>query len=124
MSHKTTVKTELKDRQALAETCRRLGIPCEVAAEGQTVEGRLYQGPETGVATFTLPGWNYPVVVKEDGAAAFDNYGGKWGNIAELDRVKQEYACTLAETKVKASGLRIVSKTTLENGTIQIRATR
>lgn len=124
MSHKTTVKTELKDRHALAETCKVLGIPCEVAAEGQEVEGKLYQGPERGVAVFKLAGWDYPVVVKADGAAVFDNYGGKWGDAKELDAVKQQYGCTVAEAKVKAGGLRILSKTTLENGTIQIKASR
>lgn len=124
MSHKTTVKTEFKDRQTLAEACKALGIPCEVAAEGQEVEGRLYQGPEKGVATFKLPGWQYPVVVKADGNAVFDNYNGSWGDTKELDKVKQAYATTVVEAKVKSGGLRIVSKTTLENGTIQIRATR
>lgn len=124
MSHKTTVSTEFKDRQTLAESCRALGIPCEVAAEGQEVEARLYQTTARGVASLSLPGWRYPVVVKADGKAEFDNYNGTWGDTRELDKVKQAYAATVAESKVKSSGLRIVSRTTLDNGTIQIRATR
>lgn len=124
MSHKTVVQTQFKDRKVLEETCRELGIPCVVAGEGAEVEATLYQGPERGVARFELPEWRYPVVVKTDGSAVFDNYNGQWGNPQELDKVKQGYAKAVTVQKVKSSGLRVVSQQTLANGTIQIRATR
>ncbi|MCS7135340.1 MAG: hypothetical protein NZ893_02790, partial [Candidatus Aenigmarchaeota archaeon] len=81
MSHTMNIKIELHDRQALEAACQRLGLKME---EG---EFKLYSSVEKGIGVW-LPGWKYPVVIKNDGTIAYDNYDGQWGDIAELNKLR------------------------------------
>jgi hypothetical protein len=71
--------------------------------EGSQV--RLYDGSTTKGLSVSLPGWNYPVVIKEDGTIVYDNYHGHWGDIKQL-------------AKFSAMSLAAMSDHSLENITI------
>ena len=89
-SHTVNVKVEYRDLDALESA---------VGAMGGTVLGhgthRLYQGSETGFG-FRLPDWRYPLVLRDDGSLAYDDYGGAWGNVSDLDGLRGRYAMEAA----------------------------
>ncbi|MBI4474387.1 MAG: DUF2997 domain-containing protein [Acidobacteria bacterium] len=93
MSHTAQTKVEYRDKGALGKAI--LGMGGKVLGEGQY---RLFGGPETGFG-FTLSGWRYPLVLTSDGTLKFDDYEGEWGNRADLDRLKIEYAAAVVESK-------------------------
>lgn len=97
MSHTMNVKVELHDREALEAACRKLGLKVE--------EGRfqLYSSVEEGIGVY-LPGWKYPVVIKRDGTVAYDNYGGQWGSIKELSKLKAYYGLEKAKIEARKKG--------------------
>src|SRR4051812_23953691 len=87
VSHIVTIKTEVRDPQAVADACRRLGRPEPVRGTAT-----LFSGEATGLLV-RLPGWLYPAVVDTaTGQVAYDNYGGVWGPQDQLDRFRQAYA--------------------------------
>ena len=57
MSHIVTIKTEVRDPQAVASACRRLGLPEPVHGTAT-----LFSGEATGLLV-KLPDWLYPVVL-------------------------------------------------------------
>lgn len=124
MSHKTTIKTEIHDLEALKRAAAKCDEVAEikVAEAGQEIEGRLYQGVTKGAAVIKFKSWNYPVVIKADGTAEYDNYNGNWGETKHLDKLTQLYAAEVVVQKVKTSGLRIISQETKADGTIRIQA--
>lgn len=124
MSHKATLDVEFKDVEVLDKVLSDLGIEHKIAESGKTIQADLYQGAETGVAVFKMPGWQYPVVVKADGTAVFDNFNGKWGNLEDLNKVRQDYASGVTVKKAQSGGLRVKAQTTLADGSIQLRLTR
>jgi len=97
MSHTMNVQLELHDRDALLAACQRLGLTM--------IEGRhkLYQTTEEGIA-ISLPGWKYPVVVKQDGSISYDNYNGSWGKIEELNKLKAYYGLEKAKIEARKQG--------------------
>jgi hypothetical protein len=97
MSHTMNISIEIHDRAALLAACERLGLR---TAEG---EHRLCSSNEVGLAVF-LPGWLYPVVVREDGSVAFDNYHGQWGQIGELNILKAYYGLEKAKAEAHRKG--------------------
>ena len=56
MSHIVTIATEIRDPDAAAAACRRLGLPGPVQGTAA-----LFEGQATGLLV-KLPGWLYPVV--------------------------------------------------------------
>ena len=87
MSHIVTITTEVRDPLAVATACRRLGLP-----EPLQGTAKLFDGEACGLL-LRLPGWLYPVVLDAaTGKVRFDNYGGAWGEQAELGRFLQAYA--------------------------------
>jgi len=77
MSHVVTVKTEIRDGEALRAACRRLHL-----SEPVHRVVRLFSATATGHAV-ELPGWNYPVVCDlASGQIHFDNYQEAWGRQA------------------------------------------
>lgn len=124
MSHKTTVKTEIHDFDALKRAAAKMDEVAEikVAEAGQELEAKLYQGPTKGAAVVKFKSWSYPVVIKADGTAEFDNYKGSWGETKHLDKLTQLYAAEVVVQKVKTSGLRIISQETTAEGRIRIQA--
>jgi hypothetical protein len=51
-----------------------------------------------------LPNWRYPIVADELGAVSFDNYNGAWGDNADVDRLRSEYAIAAAKQAADALG--------------------
>jgi len=114
MSHVVTIETEVRDAAAVQVACHRLGLPQPV--EGTT---QLFSGDVTGLAV-QLPGWHYPVVCQlESGQLKFDNYGGLWGEQAQLDRFLQAYAVERAKIEARRQGHQ-ATETQLADGFIRL----
>ena len=74
MSHIVTIKTEVRDAEAVRAACKRLGLD-------EPVHGtvRLFSGEATGLL-IRLPGWHYHAVVDTaTGQINYDNYEGASG---------------------------------------------
>lgn len=97
MSHTVTVRVEYRNLDALAAAVEALGGT--VLGHGQH---RLYEGPVTGWGAY-LPGWEYPIVLA-DGQLHFDDYGGRWGDVALLDRLRERYAIEAARRAAQDLG--------------------
>ena len=72
MSHIVTIKTEVRDAEAVRAACKRLGLD-------EPVQGtaRLFSGEATGLLV-KLPGWLYPAVADlGTGQVHYDNYEGR-----------------------------------------------
>jgi hypothetical protein len=89
-SHTRTVRVEYRSIAALEAAVRALGW--RWLGHGQH---SLFQGRETGHGIH-IPGWMYPIVLRADRSLALDDYGGKWGTPADLDRLATEYRCQAA----------------------------
>jgi hypothetical protein len=114
MSHVVTIHTKLHDPAAVAAACRRLGLGAP--AQGTA---RLFSGEATGLLV-QLPGWKYPAVIDVlTGAIRFDNYGGHWGEQAQLDRFLQIYAVEKAKIEARKAGYQ-VSEQALQDGSIKL----
>ena len=100
MSHTVTVKTDLKDKSVIVSVCKKLGL--EITQEG----GRLFGGQESGMG-IKLPGWQYPIVVKEDGSVAYDNYNGRWGAEEELHKLTANYGAEKARIEAARMGYEV-----------------
>ncbi len=80
---------------------------------------RLYEGEASGLLV-KLPGWLYPAVVDTaTGAVRYDNYGGAWGDPAQLDRFIQSYAVEKAALEARKRG-HAVSEQALPDGSIRL----
>ena len=114
MSHVVTIQTRVKDPAALAEACRRLGLP-----EPASGTAKLYSGEAAGLVV-RLPGWSYPVVFDAaSGAARYDNYGGRWGEQKELDRLLQAYAVEKVRAEARRAG-HTVTEQPLPDGSVKL----
>jgi hypothetical protein len=114
MSHIVQIATEVRDEQAAIAACRRLGLapPTRGAA-------RLFESEAVGLLV-ALPGWLYPVVVDTNsGAIRYDNYGGRWGEPAELGRFLQAYALEKATIEARRRGHSVVEQA-LPDGSIKL----
>lgn len=97
MSHTMNISIELHDRAALEAACQRLGLRMEEGVH------RLYSSTEEGIGIF-LPGWRYPVVIKNDGTIAYDNYNGQWGRDDELNKLRAYYGLEKAKIEARKRG--------------------
>jgi hypothetical protein len=114
MSHIVTIQTKVRDPAAVAAACARLSLPAP--AVGTAV---LYGGQVNGLLV-RLPGWTYPAVVDlATGEVRFDNFEGRWGDRAHLDRFLQLYAVELVKLQARTQG-RPVTERALEDGSIQL----
>jgi hypothetical protein len=114
ISHVVTIKTQVRDQQAVAAACRRLGLPVPVH---KTV--KLFSDTKTGLAV-QLPKWKYPVVCDiSTGQLHSDNYGGAWGDQVHLDAFLQAYAVEKARLEARKKGY-TVSEQTLPSGEIKL----
>lgn len=97
MSHTMNIEIELHDRAALEAACQRLGLTIQ--------EGRhkLYSSTEEGLGIY-LPEWKYPIVIKNDGSIAYDNYNGNWGAIEELNKLRAYYGLEKAKIEARRRG--------------------
>lgn len=97
MSHTMNIEIEIHDRAALEAACQRLGLTLK---DGKT---RFYSTEEDGLLV-QLPGWRYPVCIKENGQVAYDNYNGQWGNLAELNKLRAYYGLEKAKIEARKQG--------------------
>ena len=98
MSQTIKVKVKYKNLNALKRAVERLGG--RVLGEGTH---SLFATNEDGVG-FLLPGWRFPVVLRDDGALAYDDYHGRWGNVSDLETLQKTYTIAAAEQEAKALG--------------------
>jgi len=114
MSHIVTIQTRLRDPAAVAAACRRLGLPAP--AQGTA---RLYGGQASGLLV-QLPGWQYPAVIDTaSGEVRYDNFEGRWGEQAHLDRFLQAYAVEAVRLEARKKGHQ-VSEQALPDGSVRL----
>ncbi|WP_152053743.1 DUF1257 domain-containing protein [Tautonia marina] len=114
MSHIVTLETQIRDTQAVAAACRRLGLPAP-----ERGIARLFAGEAEGLLV-RLPGWRYPLVLDTArGTLRYDHYEGRWGDPAELGRFQQSYAVEKARIEAHRRG-HPVREQTLADGTIKL----
>ena len=114
MSHVVTIKTEVRDPNALRLACRRNELD-------EPVHGtvKLFSSEVTGYQV-QLPRWRYPIVCDtKSGEVAFDNYEGHWGDTVHLDRLIQAYATEKALIESRRQG-HSVTEQTLSDGSIKL----
>ncbi len=97
-SHTATIKVEFRDPRTLRAAVEAIGG--QWLGQGQH---HLYGGDETGIG-FRLPKWQYPLVARADGTLAYDDFSGTWGEVADLDRLKSEYAVQTAQQAATQQG--------------------
>ena len=114
MSHIVEIKTKVRDFSAVQAACSRLGL--EAPQHGTA---KLFSGMAAGVIV-KLPGWRYPVVFDTTkGQSKFNDYGGRWGDQAQLDRFQQIYAVELAKIAARKQG-HSVTEQQLNDGSIKL----
>lgn len=114
MSHIVQIQTEIRDPMVVAIACDRLGLKAPVLC---TV--KLFTSEATGLAV-ELPGWRYPVVCQtKTGELQYDNYGGRWGEQRELDRLVQIYAVEKTKIEARRRGYGVTEQL-LKDGSIRI----
>ena len=114
MSHIVTIVAEIRDPDAVAAACRRLGLPGPVHGTAT-----LFEGQATGLLV-KLPGWLYPVVCDTaSGVVRFDNYNQQWGRQEQLDRLLQAYAVEKARIEAHRRGHNVVERS-LADGSIEV----
>lgn len=114
MSHIVEIQTEVRDANAVAAACVRLQLP--PPKHGTTT---LFSGKATGLIV-KLPDWRYPAVFDvETGEARYDNYGGSWGDKAQLDRFLQAYAVEKTKIEARRRG-HSVTEQPLEDGSVRL----
>jgi hypothetical protein len=114
MSHIVTIKTQLRDAEAVAAACRRLGL-----AEPTIGTAQLYSGSASGLIV-QLPAWNYPLVIDTaSGQASLDNFAGHWGDPVHLNRLLQAYAAEKIKLDARRAG-KLVTEQTLSDGSLKL----
>ena len=114
MSHIVTVETEIRDARALGLACQRLGL-----SQPNHETAQLFSGQATGYCV-RLPDWRYPVVCDvKSGRIRFDNFEGRWGELSELHRLMQAYACEKAKLEARRQG-HTVTEQPLADGSIKL----
>ena len=114
MSHIVTIKTEVRDPQAVAAACRRLGLPEPVPGTA-----RLFSGEASGLLV-RLPNWLYPAVVDTaTGQVHYDNYAGQWGSQEHMDKFLQMYALEKARLEARKRGHDVVEQA-LPDGSVKL----
>jgi hypothetical protein len=114
VSHIVQIETQVRDEAAVKAACQRLGL-----AQPQNQSVRLFSGTVSGLAV-QLPGWHYPMVCNTStGQLQFDNYEGRWGDRAQLDRFLQAYAVEKARLEARRQG-HTVTEQALTDGSIKL----
>jgi hypothetical protein len=114
LSHVVSIKTEVRDHVAVSAACRRLKLPAPILGTAQ-----LFSGEAAGLIV-RLTDWTYPVVVDvTTGQVHYDNYGGAWGDQAQLDHFLQIYAVEKARIEARKKGHQITEQP-LADGSIKL----
>lgn len=116
MSHTVSIKaTEMKSEEHLAAACRRIKIEAPIKGVHEMFDGTKVQGNAV-----QLPGWHEKAVVKQDGEVAFDNYGGRWGDEIELDKLVQAYKIEEIEAAARINAYTNIQEEELSNGDMKL----
>jgi len=114
MSHIVSIETRLHDPAAITAACQRLGLAEPVQGTAQ-----LFSGVASGLLV-QLPKWRYPVVIDTlTGLVRYDNYEGKWGDQAQLDRFLLIYAVERTKMVARTKNYQI-SEQQLQDGSIKL----
>ncbi|MFN3152488.1 DUF1257 domain-containing protein [Bremerella sp.] len=114
MSHIVTIRTQVRDLEAIRQATRRLQLPEPTFGEVQ-----LFSERKTGWA-IQLRDWRYPVVANlESGRVDYDNFEGRWGKQQELDQFLQRYAVERATIVARKQG-HTTTEQTLVDGSIKL----
>ena len=114
VSHIVQITTEVRDAAAVRAACERLQL--EPPVHGTA---KLFSGQATGLIV-KLPDWKYPVVFDTaSGEAKFDNFSGRWGEQAQLDRFLQMYAVERAKSESRRQGYSCTEQP-LDDGSIKL----
>jgi hypothetical protein len=114
VSHIVTIKTEVRDSEAVHAACKRLGF--DEPLHGTV---RLFDGEATGLLV-RLPGWLYHAVIQTDtGQVQYDNYEGQWGEPRHLDDFLQAYALEKATIEARKQGYGVYEQP-LADGSIKL----
>ncbi len=119
MSHTTTIKTELKNLEALKRVCQELNYKLK---ENDTV--KLYMTTEKGTS-IQLPNWIFPIVVcPENGTVKYDNHDENWGKQEELDKFTNYYGAETVVMSLEEQGIFVdIDRIELDNGDIELNIT-
>jgi len=114
MSHIVEIQTLVRDITAVRAACGRLGLP-----EPTLGTVRLFSGEVQGLA-IQLPDWVYPVVADlASGQLKFDDFGGRWGDRAHLDKFLQMYAVEKCRLEAPKTG-RSMTEQPLPDGSVKL----
>ena len=117
MSHIVSIRTEVRDAEAVSLACKRLGL--EEPAHGTA---SLFEREAIGLLV-KLPGWLYPTIVDTTtGQVRYDNYGGQWGDQKHLDAFVQSYAVCKATVEARKRG-HSVQEMSLPDGSVKLTIT-
>lgn len=114
ISHIVHIEAKVRDPVAISSACSRLSLPEPVPGEHQLFTSRI-----SGLA-IQLPRWQYPIVCQiETGEIKYDNYEGRWGEPAQLDRFLQGYAVEVTKLEARRQGYSITEQA-LDDGSIRL----
>jgi hypothetical protein len=114
LSHIVTIDTEIRDLRAVQSACARLDLPAPHPGDVQFLTGKV-----SGLLVH-LTSWRFPVVCQlQSGALKYDNYEGRWGDVAHLHRFLQAYAVERARLEARRAG-HTVTEQPLEDGSIKL----
>lgn len=104
MSHTVSIEATLTDHGCVQSAAKALNWQVL-----ETKEHALFSSKETGLG-IQIPNWKYPVVVKQDGSLKFDDYNGRWGNLADINKLKQGYTVALLTKTAQRQGHRVTQR--------------
>ena len=114
MSHVLTIETRVRDPAVVAQACERLKLPPPRQGTFQ-----LFATQATGLAV-ELSGWKFPLVCDtHTGRLQYDNYGGRWGEVAQLNAFLQRYAVEAARLAARREGHTVLEQS-LADGSIKL----
>lgn len=114
MSHIVTVRTQVRDRDAVNRACQRLQLKEPVVGET-----KVFTATKKGLLV-RLKDWEFPVVCDLiSGTVEYDNYEGHWGAPERLGEFLQMYAVEKATLEARKRGHSVVEQP-LEDGSIRL----
>lgn len=114
MSHIVTIRTQIRDPVAIGLACQRLRLP-----PPQPGTFQLFNEQATGWGV-QLRGWRYLLVCQtESGELKYDNFGGRWGEPAELNAFLQRYTIEAATLAARRQGHSVVEQP-LASGAVKL----
>lgn len=99
MSHTVVTTIDFTRRDLLKAACERLGLSYQDG--NHTI--KLYAGNENVDFSVTLPGWRYPIGIR-DTQVVFDNYNGAWGDNRQLTKLQNYYGAEIAKEQAALHG--------------------